>query len=73
MLIHLIQIQFKFIFIMSHFYAPPPDVFATDAFIMTPYTSIPSKCTEQTIASHERYTDLEERALANYFNEVEHI
>jgi len=50
-----------------------PDLFATDAFIMTPYTSIPSKCTEQTVASHERYTDLEERAVYNYFNEVEFI
>lgn len=58
---------------MSSFYCPTPDLFATDAFILTPFTSIPSKCTEQTVASHERYTDLEERALANYFNEVEYI
>ncbi len=55
---------------MSSFYQLFPDPIATDAFIFTPFTSFQAKCTEQSVNSYERYTDLEERALTNYLNEV---
>ena len=58
---------------MSSFYQLFPDPIATDAFIFTPFTSFQAKCTEQSVNSYERYTDLEERALTNYLNEVQHI